>query len=138
MIKQNPRLLACGLLACGLLACGLLARGLLACGLLAGCGAAGATAATGAESITLYSGQHEQTTDGLVTAFEQRTGIKVSVRNDDEDTLANLIAVQGSHTAGDVFFTENSPPLEFLQEKGLLSKVNPATLADTPARYNSP
>jgi iron(III) transport system substrate-binding protein len=125
MIKQNPRLLACGLLACGL---------------LAGCGAAGAAAGTdtGAESITLYSGQHEQTTDGLVTAFEQQTGIKVSVRNDDEDTLANLIAVQGSHTAGDVFFTENSPPLEFLQEKGLLSKVNPATLADTPAKYDSP
>src|SRR5690348_14531389 len=90
------------------------ACGLLACGLLAGCGAAGAAAGTGAQggqagSITLYSGQHEQTTDGLVTAFEQQTGIKVSVRNDDEDTLANLIAVQGSHTAGDVFFTENSP-----------------------------
>jgi iron(III) transport system substrate-binding protein len=46
--------------------------------------------------------------------------------------------VQGSHTPGDVFFTENSPPLEFLQEKGLLSKVSPATLADTPAKYDSP
>ena len=117
-----------------------------ACGLLAGCGATGATAGTDnatqgsgqAESITLFSGQHEQTTNGLVTAFEKQTGIKVSVRNDDEDTLANLIAVQGSHTAGDVFFTENSPPLEFLLQKGLLSKVNPATLADTPAKYNSP
>src|SRR6201982_475864 len=112
------------------------------CRLLGGCGAAGATADTdqGAqgESITLYSGQHEQTTNGLVTAFEKQTGIKVNVRNDDEDTLANLIAVQGSHTPGDVFFTENSPPLEFLQEKGLLSKVSPVTLADTPAKYNSP
>ena len=73
-----------------------------------------------------------------MTAFEKQTGIKVNVRNDDEGTLANLIAVQGSHTPGDVFFTENSPPLEFLQEKGLLSKVSPATLADTPAKYNSP
>ena len=120
-------------------ACGLLACGLLACGLLAGCGAATAAAQGGqAGSITLYSGQHEQTTDGLVTAFEQQTGIKVSVRNDDEDTLANLIAVQGSHSPADVFFTENSPPLEFLQEKGLLSKVTPGTLADTPAKYDSP
>jgi iron(III) transport system substrate-binding protein len=124
------------------------ACGLLTCGLLAGCGAAGAAAGTdtGAasqgggqgQSITLYSGQHEQTTNGLVTAFEQQTGIKVSVRNDDEATLANLIAVQGSHTPADVFFTENSPPLEFLQEKGLLSKVTPGTLADTPAKYDSP
>jgi ABC-type sugar transport system ATPase subunit len=47
------------------------------CGLLAGCGATGATAGTDqaaqdgqGESITLYSGQHEQTTNGLVTAFE--------------------------------------------------------------------
>src|SRR6267378_1747396 len=107
-----------------------------ACGLLAGCGAAGGTAGAATQgsgqgqSITLYSGQHEQTTNGLVTAFEKQTGIKVSVRNDDEDTLANLIAVQGSHTPGDVFFTENSPPLEFLLQKGLLSTVSPATLAD--------
>src|SRR5712671_7342189 len=115
-----------------------------ACGLLAGCGAADGTAGAATQgggqgqSITLFSGQHEQTANGLVTAFEKQTGINVNVRNDDEDTLANLIAVQGSHTQGDVFFTENSPPLEFLQEKGLLSKVSPATLADTPAKYNSP
>ena len=62
------------------------ACGLLACGLLAGCGAAGAAAGTdtGAasqgggqgQSITLYSGQHEQTTNGLVTARseERRVG----------------------------------------------------------------
>jgi iron(III) transport system substrate-binding protein len=91
-----------------------------------------------AQSITLYSGQHEQTTDGLVTAFEHQTGITVNVRNDDEDTLANLIAVQGSHTPADVFYTENSPALEFLQEKGLLAPVDPATLSHTPAKYNSP
>ena len=112
--------------------------GLLLAGGLAACGGAASGASGSAGSITLYSGQHEQTTQSLVTAFEQQTGIRVSVRNDDEDTLANLIAVQGSHTPGDVFFTENSPPLEFLQEKGLLSKVTPGTLADTPAKYDSP
>ena len=131
------------------------AGSLAACGLLAACSSTGTSTSTGkdtstdtgnssdpaggqAQSITLYSGQHEQTTDGLVTAFERQTGIKVNVRNDDEDTLANLIAVQGSRSPADVFFTENSPPLEFLQEKGLLSQVDPATLARTPAKYNSP
>jgi iron(III) transport system substrate-binding protein len=112
-------------------ACGSLAAG----GLLAGCGSA--SGSTG-QSITLYSGQHEQTTDGLVTAFEQQTGITVNVRNDDEDTLANLIALQGSHSPADVFYTENSPALEFLQEKGLLAPVDASTLARTPAKYNSP
>ena len=72
-----------------------------------------------------------------MTAFERQSGIKVNVRNDDEETLANLIAVQGSRSPADVFYTENSPPLEFLQEKGLLSTVDPATLARTPAKYNS-
>jgi iron(III) transport system substrate-binding protein len=113
---------------------------LAACGLLAGCASAAPSNSSDpgpAQSITLYSGQHEQTTDGLVTAFERQTGIKVNVRNDDEDTLANLMAVQGSHSPADVFYTENSPPLAFLQEKSLLSKVDPATLAHTPARYNS-
>ena len=114
-------------------ACGALATG----GVLAGCGSSGASDSSG-QSITLYSGQHEQTTDGLVTAFEKQTGITVNVRNDDEDTLANLIAVQGSHTPADVFYTENSPALEFLQEKGLLAPVDASTLSLTPAKYNSP
>jgi ABC-type Fe3+/spermidine/putrescine transport system ATPase subunit len=90
---------------------------LAACGLLAGCGsAAPSNPSDPSGPITLYSGQHEQTVDGLVTAFEKQTGITVNVRNDDEDTLANLIAVQGTHSPADVFYTENSPPLEFLRE----------------------
>jgi iron(III) transport system substrate-binding protein len=114
------------------------------CALLVGCGSASSAVsgdpnvAADSQSITLYSGQHEQTTDGLVAAFEKQTGITVKVRNDDEDILANLIAVQGSHTPADVFYTENSPALEFLQEKGLLAPVGSATLAHTPATYNSP
>jgi iron(III) transport system substrate-binding protein len=112
---------------------------LAAFGLLAGCASATSSNASDPPgSITLYSGQHEQTVNGLVTAFEKQTGITVNVRSDDEDTLANLIAVQGTHSPADVFYTENSPPLEFLQEKGLLSPVDQATLSDATARYNSP
>jgi iron(III) transport system substrate-binding protein len=119
------------------------AAALTAGAVLAACGSSGSTgsssvAASTGQSITLFSGQHEQTVDGLVTAFEKQTGITVNVRSDDEDTLADLIAVQGSHSPADVFYTENSPPLEFLQEKGLLSPVTPATLAETTAKYNSP
>jgi iron(III) transport system substrate-binding protein len=115
------------------LACAALA----ACALLAGCGSAGPADSSG-QSITLYNGQHEQTTDGLVTAFEKQTGITVNVRDDDEDTLANQIALQGSHSPADVFYTENSPALEFLQEKGLLAPVDPGTLAEATGTYNSP
>jgi iron(III) transport system substrate-binding protein len=105
---------------------------------LAGCGGADPSAAAGPHSITLYSGQHLQTTDKLVAAFEQRTGISVSIRSDDEDVLAEQIVTEGPRSPADVFYTENSPPLQFLQEKGLLATVQPATFAATPARFSSP
>jgi iron(III) transport system substrate-binding protein len=111
--------------------------GLLA-SLLAACGGAASGATGGGQSITLYSGQHVQTTDALVTAFQKATGITVHVRSDDEDVLANQIASEGARSPADVFFTENSQALQFLQGKGLLAKVNAATLADTPAKDDSP
>jgi iron(III) transport system substrate-binding protein len=108
----------------------------LATGLVAACGSASAGGAAG--SITLYSGQHEQTTQSLVTAFEQQTGIHVNVRYNDEDSFADEIVAEESHPVADVFYTENSPALEYLQQKGLLAGVDASTLAKTPAQYNSP
>ncbi|HWE66232.1 MAG TPA: extracellular solute-binding protein [Acidimicrobiales bacterium] len=98
----------------------------------------GSAAAAGKTSITLYSGQHVQTTQALVNAFEKKTGITVHVRSDDEDVLADQIETEGSHSPADVFFTENSPPLQVLAGKGLLSPVAKSTLAQTPAKYDSP
>jgi iron(III) transport system substrate-binding protein len=114
----------------------LLAALALAAGLLAGCGSAFSSGS--GRSITLYNGQHEQTTDSLVEGFEKRTGIRVNVRNDDEDTLADEIVTEGSNSPADVVYTENSPALEYLQGKGLLTRVEPSTLAKTPSKYNSP
>ena len=86
----------------------------------------------------LYNGQHPQTTADLVAAFEKQTGIRVLVRNGDEDVLASQIVQEGSGSPADVYFAENSPALVSLQEKGLLSAVTRSTLAKVPARYNSP
>ena len=63
---------------------------------------------------------------------------KMSIRSDDEGALANLIALQGPNSPADVFYTENSPALEFLQDKGLLAATDPATLKAVPSQYNSP
>jgi iron(III) transport system substrate-binding protein len=73
-----------------------------------------------------------------VAGFEKATGIRVNVRADDEDTLADQIVAEGTRSPADVIYTENSQVLEFLQGKGLLSRVAASTLAHTPARYNSP
>ncbi|HVC71590.1 MAG TPA: extracellular solute-binding protein [Acidimicrobiales bacterium] len=108
---------------------------LLACPLLAGCGGGGSA---GAPSITLYNGQHVQTTEALVKMFEKQTGIQVNVRNDDEDVFANQIVQEGANSPADVIYTENSPPLEVLQERGLLAAVSASSLAKVAPRYSSP
>jgi iron(III) transport system substrate-binding protein len=102
-------------------------------------GRGGVAAASGSHgSITLYSGQHVQTTQDLVNAFEKKTGITVNVRSNDEDVLADQIVTEGSRSPADVFFTENSPPLQFLASKGLLAPIDASTLAKTPSRFSSP
>jgi iron(III) transport system substrate-binding protein len=106
----------------------------LAAGLLAACG--GSSSAS--QSITLYSGQHVQTTDTLVAGFEKATGINVNVRSDDEDTLSDEIVTEGKRSPADVIYTENTPPVQHLADEGLLSKVDLSTLARTPSQYNSP
>jgi iron(III) transport system substrate-binding protein len=88
--------------------------------------------------LTLYSAQHEQTVDTLVTGFEKATGIRVQVHSGDGPEVANQIIQEGAASPADVFFTENSPEIAVLDEKGLLAPVDPATLAEIPSKDNAP
>jgi iron(III) transport system substrate-binding protein len=107
--------------------------------LLGGCGSSSpsTSARSHTDAITLYNGQHEQTTAKLVSAFEKQTGIHVQVRSDDESALASQILQEGPNSPADVFFTENTPALEALGEKGKLAPLEPSTLAAIPSRFNS-
>ena len=69
---------------------------------LAGC-AQGTGSGGAAGTLTVYSGQHVQTTQALVAAFETQTGISVNLRSDDEDVLADQIVTEGSHSPADVY-----------------------------------
>lgn len=106
--------------------------------------AALATAALGCGStsshntLTLYSAQHEQMTNALAKAFERKTGATVRIRFGEDEGLANQIVQEGSASPADVLLSENTPPLELLAGKGLLAQVNGVTLAQVPARYDSP
>ncbi|MGH3771911.1 MAG: substrate-binding domain-containing protein, partial [Pseudonocardiaceae bacterium] len=102
----------------------LVVAGLLGVG---GCGGA-STTGTGASSppsdtagqtITVYSGQHEQTAHMLADGFTAATGIKVALRSGDEAELANQILQEGTASPADVFYAENPPALEALREKDL-------------------
>jgi iron(III) transport system substrate-binding protein len=99
---------------------------------LAGCGGS-----TDSRSILLYNGQHPQVSNELVAAFEKQTHIKVEVRTNDGIVLADQLLQEGSSSPADVYLTENSPELEDLEEHGLLAKLDPATLAQVPTRYES-
>ena len=80
---------------------------------------------------------HEQTVDLLTKAFTKETGIDVKVHSGEGPELASQLAKEGASSPADVFFTENSPELQLLSEKGLLAKVAPATLAAVPAQDSS-
>ena len=102
----------------------------------AACGASGGDAPD--NGLVLYNGQHEQTTEALVGAFEKQTGITVTVRNGDEDQLAEQIMQEGSRSPADVFYTENSPALMKLARDHLLAAADKSTLAAVPSADSSP
>lgn len=69
--------------------------------------------------------------------FTKETGIKVEVRKGGDFELANQILAEGGASPADVFITENSPALSMLSGRGALAALEPATLAQVPARFNS-
>ena len=116
---------------------------------VAGCGGSNATGGSGGSSstsetsggggtLTLYSGQHEQTAQALVNDFTKKTGNEVRIRSGEDTELASQVEAEGSASPADVFFAANSPALTQLSQKGLLAKVNKTTLNKIPSRYNSP
>ncbi|MFI9719427.1 iron ABC transporter substrate-binding protein [Streptomyces sp. NPDC052396] len=112
---------------------------------LAGCGGSqdsgDSSAASGGslkgQTITVYSGQHEQTVSALVKDFKARTGITAKVRSGDEAELANQLLTEGPASPADVFFAENPPALTTLEDKGLLAKTDTPTLSAVPAEDSS-
>jgi iron(III) transport system substrate-binding protein len=90
-----------------------------------------------AQTLTLYNAQHEQVVGMLTAMFTRQTGIKVLVHTGEGPDIASQILQEGADSPADLFFTENSPELILLDEKGLLAPVDPATLAKVPAKYSA-
>jgi iron(III) transport system substrate-binding protein len=100
--------------------------------------AAGGCGSSSSDSLTLYSAQHEPITEAFVKGFEEENGAEVKVRYGEDEGLASQIEQEGDASPADVVLSENTPPLESLSEKGLLSKVDSSTLDEVPSQYNSP
>jgi iron(III) transport system substrate-binding protein len=100
--------------------------------------APGGASASSTASIVLYNGQHPQLTDKLVAAFVRHTGIHVSVRTGDGIVLADQILQEGGASPADVYLTENTPELMFLEQHDLLNKLPKSVLDQIPSSDSSP
>lgn len=93
--------------------------------------------ATQTQTLTLYNGQHAQTTAALVRAFTEATGIHVDIRKGSSSQLANQIIEEGQRSPADLFYAEESPPLAALSEKGLLAVVDASTRSQIRPNYEA-
>ncbi|HEX5494069.1 MAG TPA: extracellular solute-binding protein [Mycobacteriales bacterium] len=111
-------------------AAGVAATALAACSDSAG-GAGGGSAgkAGGATSLTVYTGQHEETITALGEQFTKETGIRVDVRAGEDADLVNQILEEGDSSPADLYLSEEPGPIGQLAAKKLLAKVDDRTLS---------
>ncbi|MBN9610034.1 MAG: hypothetical protein BGO26_04625 [Actinobacteria bacterium 69-20] len=88
----------------------------------------------GNATLTIYSGQHEALVQALTAAFTKATGIKTTIRAGEDAELANQIIEEGAASPADLYLSEEPGPVGLLDSKGLLAKVDPATLQEADQR----
>ncbi|WNC09462.1 extracellular solute-binding protein [Pseudomonas coleopterorum] len=85
--------------------------------------------------LTLYNGQHKEIGEAVAKAYEAKTGIHVNVRKGSSNQLASQVMEEGERSPADLIYTEESPPLNNLGEKGFLAKTDDSTLNMLPPEY---
>ena len=95
---------------------------------LTGCG-------SDADTLTVYSAQHESLVRAMLEDFTEQTGIELEFRDANDSELANQIVQEGDASPADVFLTENSPSIDVVDEAGLLEPLDPATLEQVGEQY---
>jgi iron(III) transport system substrate-binding protein len=113
--------------------------------LLAACGNGGSEPAAAPPSpgaaldrnvtLTLYNAQHDTVAKAWVDAFTAKTGIKVQIRQGSDLEMANQLVAEAAASPADVFLTENSPAMSLVENAGLFSPIDPASLAQVPAGF---
>jgi len=99
-----------------------------ACVALSGCG-------SDADTLTVYSAQHESLVRTMLEDFTEETGIELEFRDANDSELANQIVQEGEASPADVFLTENSPAIDVVDEAGLLAPLDGETLEQVDDAY---
>lgn len=102
-------------------------------GLAAGC--ASSDDASSGDTLTLYSGQHEDFAKALASGFESATGTKVEVRAGKDSEMVGQIVEEGDRSKADLILTEEPGPMASLDKQGLLSPVAKDVLAVPDQRF---
>jgi iron(III) transport system substrate-binding protein len=102
---------------------------LLALPLLSGCGGGDD------EKVVVYNAQHEELVAAVAKKFTAKTGIEVELRNGSDLELANQLVAEGKRSPADVFLTENSPAMAYVDAKGLFAPLRQETLDRIPAQF---
>ena len=99
--------------------------------------AAAALTACSAEddALVIYNAQHEELLEDLAPQFTDETGIEVELRHGSDLELAAQLATEGEASPADVFLTENSPAMSYVEREGLLAQLPEDVVAPIPEQY---
>ena len=104
-------------------------------GLVGALAACGDSEASDADTLTVYSAQHESLVREMLADFTEETGIELEFRDANDSELANQIVQEGDASPADVFLTENSPSIDVVDQAGLLAPLDEATLEQVGEQY---
>jgi iron(III) transport system substrate-binding protein len=91
------------------------------------------------EEVNLYSARKEALMKPLLTAFTDKTGIKVNLISSKADALLTRIENEGKNSPADVLLTTDAGRLYRAKSAGIFSEVTSQSLTTTiPSQYRDP
>lgn len=113
-----------------------------------GVGAVGGSAALAASDdeagslegmeLTLYSGRGEGLVQGVIDAFEEKTGARVLVRYGSSAEIGAAILEEGDRTPADVFYSQEVGAVGMLARAGLLTELPAEVIEHVEERFRPP
>ncbi len=86
-------------------------------------------------TLTLYSGRNEELVQGVVDAFEAKTGVNVEVRYGSSAEMGAALLEEGTSTPADVFYSQEVGAVGVLARAGLLTPLPEEVVALADERF---
>ncbi len=96
-----------------------------------------AAAASADNGIVVYSGRSEKLVSGAIAAFEQASGVKVSVKYADTAQLAATLMEEGKRSPADVFIAQDASTLQLLEDRGVFASLPGDVVSRVDPRFRS-